>query len=198
MSEDNDQQEDQERENPGQEQEPVTSAETENAEIEKKPAQGPVPYERFNAVNKAKKQAEAELAAVRKELEGLQNANKSDIEKAIERAAKAEQQIADLEADIALNKRNQTIIEAARKCGWANPLVAKDMIHHTEIDAENSNIEDLVNTYTDRNPWVKGSVKPVTANQGAGGGTGMQVDPDTLGKMSMDEYERYRSGGGTK
>lgn len=137
------------------------------------------------------------------EFDKLQEANKTELEKAQERAAKAEREAADATTRAQESLlRSSVIAEAARK-NVVDPDAAVALIDRTAIefadDGTPKNLSEVMNTLLDQKPYLvngSGGARPDGADQGArSGGTKDQLGRDALKDMSPEQVRQALSEG---
>jgi hypothetical protein len=151
------------------------------------------------ARERKKYEGHAELAKKAKAFDELQEAQKSELEKAEARAAKAEADAAEAVAKANARLVESAIVAEASKQGASNPALVRKLIETDAVtvgdDGQVAGVEDAVKALLADNPELvgAGSAKPGAADQGARGGGAKQLT-STAG-MTPQEIVQARKDG---
>ena len=110
-------------------------------------------------------------------LKSFEDANKSEVEKATERAAKAESALADKEREIAEAQMRYKIAAEAQKLNIVDPDAAYKLLDRSLIDEDPGSVKKALASLIKEKPFLVASQPPTP---GVGG-------PPVQGKKSSDE-----------
>lgn len=140
-----------------------------------------------------------DLKAKAAKLDEIEAASKSELEKATERASKAEQEAQQIRE--AANRRlvEAAVIAAATKAKVLKPEHMPRLIDTGSVtvgdDGQVTGAEDAVTAFLEANPeYVGASARPGGADQGARGGA-QQLGADALQTMSAEEIVKAQKEG---
>lgn len=138
-----------------------------------------------------KRQAEEKAEKLEKQLQTIEDAKKTDLDKALERASKAEDEVKALRSQVQEQEVRFAVLAEAGRLNVIDPESAYRLIPRDQVIIENGvpqNVGDVVQTLITEKPWLvkapsgggSGPANPATRN-------GRTLTPDDVRKMTPEQ-----------